>query len=259
MDNNLDKFGETAKGLSRNPLSIIALFIVLVYGFAALVIIFATSLTSIAKLPLIYFLVLFPVLVLGTFAWLVAKHHNKLYGPMDYKDEANYIKTVKMQLNVATALTTASVRNTPPSDIQDINVDEIANLVEKFYKQIHNESWKKRILWVDDNPENNLYERKSFESIGITFSFALSTNQALDLISHNKFAVIISDMARQEGQKEGYVLLEAIRKKGNKTPFFIYTGYNPPEYKDEARKKGANGSTNHPQELFTLVTKTLLL
>lgn len=30
------KFGETAKSLARNPLGIIALFIVMVYGFAAL-------------------------------------------------------------------------------------------------------------------------------------------------------------------------------------------------------------------------------
>ena len=34
MSENMTKFAKTAKDLSRNPLGIIALFIVLVYGFA---------------------------------------------------------------------------------------------------------------------------------------------------------------------------------------------------------------------------------
>ena len=51
-------------GLARNSLGIIALFIVLVYGFASLVTAFAGSFTAAERLPLIYFLILFPVLVL---------------------------------------------------------------------------------------------------------------------------------------------------------------------------------------------------
>ena len=37
MDFGIEKFGETAKKLSRNPLGIIALFICLVYAIAAIV------------------------------------------------------------------------------------------------------------------------------------------------------------------------------------------------------------------------------
>ncbi len=39
-------FAETAKGLARNPLGIIALFIVLVHGFASLVTAFAGSFSA---------------------------------------------------------------------------------------------------------------------------------------------------------------------------------------------------------------------
>jgi hypothetical protein len=67
MSNQLQDFGNIAKGLSRNPLGIIALFIVLVYGFAALVTTFNSSFTHAERLPLVYFLVIFPVLVLGVF------------------------------------------------------------------------------------------------------------------------------------------------------------------------------------------------
>jgi hypothetical protein len=91
--NEPDKnFGETAKGLARNPLGIIALFIVLVHGFASLVTAFAGSFSSAERLPLIYFLIGFPILVLAVFTWLVAKHSGKLFSPADFKNEDNYIK-----------------------------------------------------------------------------------------------------------------------------------------------------------------------
>jgi hypothetical protein len=80
-------FNNTAQKLSRNPLGIIALFIVLVYGFAAMVLGLAkSSLDSNQRWPLIYFLVLFPVLVLFVFAWLVRYHHWKLYGVTEIPD-----------------------------------------------------------------------------------------------------------------------------------------------------------------------------
>jgi hypothetical protein len=89
-------FGDTAKALARNPLGIIALFIVLVYGFACLVTAFSSSFTPAQKMPLVYFLVIFPVLVLGVFTWLVSQHSGKLFAPSDFKNEDNY---VRMQLS----------------------------------------------------------------------------------------------------------------------------------------------------------------
>jgi hypothetical protein len=92
MSDNLTSIGNTARGLAKNPLGIIALFIVLVYGLAALVTAFTGSLSASERLPLIWFLVLFPILVLAVFAWLVSSHGGKLYGPGDYRDEENYIR-----------------------------------------------------------------------------------------------------------------------------------------------------------------------
>lgn len=46
MNEDFKSFGENAKGLSKNPLGIIALFIVLVYGFASLVTAFAGSFSA---------------------------------------------------------------------------------------------------------------------------------------------------------------------------------------------------------------------
>ena len=82
MANPVHTFGETAKGLARNPLGIIALFIVLIYGLACLVV-GTGKLESSERLPMIWFLVIFPVIVLGVFTWLMVSHHVKFYSPQD--------------------------------------------------------------------------------------------------------------------------------------------------------------------------------
>src|ERR1700752_2731909 len=94
MSDQTKSFGETAKSLARNPLGIIALFIVLVYGFAALVTAFTGSFSIAERLPLIYFLVIFPIIVLGVFAWLVSRHSASLFSPGDFRDEKNYVDVI---------------------------------------------------------------------------------------------------------------------------------------------------------------------
>jgi hypothetical protein len=91
----LEQFGNAASRLSRNPLGIIALFIVLVYGIAGLVLGTAKdSLTADHKTILIWFLVVFPVVVLILFAWLVSKHHEKLYAPSDYREDESFLRSL---------------------------------------------------------------------------------------------------------------------------------------------------------------------
>lgn len=254
MENSTTNFGDTAKGLARNPLGIIALFIVLVYGFASLVTAFGASLTAQERLPLIYFLVLFPVLVLGVFAWLVSRHAGKLYSPSDYKNEENYVAVVA-------SLAAAAARRPDAGAAQpEVDVHRIAEVVRDVSPRARadSQSWRSRILWVDDRPQNNVLERQAFEALGLSFTLALSTQQALDILKREQFAAIISDMGRKEGPQEGYALLDQLRSTGNQTPYFIYAGSNLPEHKREASQHGAQGSTNHPQELFEMVTDAVL-
>jgi|GEM_PF-6529033 len=110
------------------------------------------------------------------------------------------------------------------------------------------------ILWVDDRPNNNTYERRAFETIGFRFDLAKSTREGLDFFSSNKYIAIISDMGRKEGPQEGYMLLREIRKIDKQIPFFIYAGSNSIEHKVEAQEKGAQGSTNRVDKLIELVT-----
>lgn len=198
---------------------------------------------------------LFPVIVLAVFAWLVSAHSGKLFAPSDFKNEENY---VKMQLSAVASLATAAAKNPSMSGESDIN--RIVEVVREAAprKVAQNDGWRTHVLWVDDRPENNVYERQAFEAVGLKFSLALSTDEALERMAVQRFAAVISDMGRREGPREGYALLDAMRKNGDQTPFFFYAGSNAPEHKREAREHGGQGCTNNAQELFHMVTKAVI-
>jgi CheY-like chemotaxis protein len=87
----------------------------------------------------------------------------------------------------------------------------------------------------------------------IQILLSTSTEDALEKLKKNSFDVIISDMGRPNDPKAGYTLLEAIRRSGNKTPYIIYAGSRSAEHIAEAKKRGAQGTTNRPDELFQMV------
>ena len=86
--------------------------------------------------------------------------------------------------------------------------------------------------------KNNTYERQAFETIGLEITTALSTQEAFDRLAGNQYAVIISDMGRKEGPREGYVLLDKLRENGDGTPLFFYSASNAPEHLRETIEHG---------------------
>lgn len=250
---DIPRFAESAIGFTRSPLGIIALFIVLVYGFASLVVGLGNNLAE-HVVPLIYFMVGFPVVVFFGFLWLVARHHNKLYGPADFQDEENFLKA---QMATAASLAAASIKH--PGGEGDGGETQLRSIVDtvSVMPRTRVEPWRRRLLWVDDHPESNVFERQAFAAQGIEVVLARSTDEALALLNSQRFAVIISDMGRREGPREGYVLLEALRAKGDSTPVIIYAGSSRPEHKQEARERGALDSTHRVEELFQWVMETI--
>jgi hypothetical protein len=95
MPSLLQDFGQTAQRLARNPLGTIALFIVLVYGIAGLVLgVSSGSLEPSERQPLVWFLVVFPLVVLVAFYRLVTVHHVKLYAPHDFPDADGFFRAL---------------------------------------------------------------------------------------------------------------------------------------------------------------------
>jgi hypothetical protein len=113
------------------------------------------------------------------------------------------------------------------------------------------------VLWVDDRPDNNIYERAAMEKYNVRFLLAKSTDEALAKLPDTRFDAIISDMGRPPDPRAGYTLLEAVRSSGNQTPFFIYAGSRAPEHVVEALRRGAQGTTNIAEELIEMVINTL--
>lgn len=113
------------------------------------------------------------------------------------------------------------------------------------------------VLWVDDNPDNNIYVRRSLEALGVRFVIATSTDDGLEQARRQTFDAIISDMGRGIDRTAGYMLLEELRKAGIQSPFIIYAASADPKRRAEAKRRGALDATNRPDELFQLVLSAI--
>ena len=86
LTNNIKRF-------VQNPLGVIALFVTALYGIASML--FSSAFDNLQsdkeRLPVIWFVILFPIIMFGTFVWLVVKHNHKLYSPGDFKDRKSVV------------------------------------------------------------------------------------------------------------------------------------------------------------------------
>lgn len=159
-------------------------------------------------------------------------------------------------LGAASVKPTESLRGPRTSDVEKTR--EIADVVSRNVRpQRIRRLSEASLLWVDDIPDNNRYERKALEALGLRFTISTSTDEALEKLRMKKYDAIISDMGRPPDMQAGYTLLKATRDQGDTTPFIIYASSDLPEHKAEARRRGAFGNTNDPQELFELVLSAI--
>lgn len=163
----------------------------------------------------------------------------------------------RQQIEAAALLGAASARSDPSAEkspTSEVKGRDIADIVSHAINpQALRRLSEASVLWVDDNPSNNIYERKALETLGIRFTLSLDTTDALERIRMNKYDVIISDMGRAGDQTAGYILLDEKKKIKDTTPVIFYTSRASTNLKQEARSKGAVSQTNDPQELFSLV------
>lgn len=167
----------------------------------------------------------------------------------------------RKQAEVAAALAAAAASRpnlaATPETTARATRDTAELVAEKVTPRLLRRAQKATILWVDDRPENNVYERKSLEALGANILIAKSTEEALAILKNQRADLIISDMGRPPDARAGYTLLSQLREAGNMTPYVIYAGSNAPEHNAEARRHGALGSTNRATELFEYVLSVL--
>lgn len=134
-NDNSERFYPTAEKLSKNPLGIIALFIVLVYALGTSTLIFSSIPYELQKI-LVLFLVIFPVLVLIIFYLLVTKHHDKLYSPSDYKDEKHFMETrFPVTGELRTSPKTVGKKSTSYKNIRN-GIKEVSNTLKSLEEKV---------------------------------------------------------------------------------------------------------------------------
>ena len=147
----VDNFMQNAKGLAKNPLGIIALFISLIYGFACLVMgISADKLEPNEKILLIWFLIVFPIIVLGVFVFLVVYHHKKLYSPSDFREDKSFLETFDKNQKIINEFRETS---SPELEIKNVEVKGKTKLEKSAIKssQLEFNDFKEKYIQIEDS------------------------------------------------------------------------------------------------------------
>lgn len=110
-----------------------------------------------------------------------------------------------------------------------------------------------KVLWIDDNPTNQDYERQALQQLGVEFFLAKNTNEALSVLKTENIQVVITDFSRTDDPQGGYTILNEAKKIKPSIPIIIYSASANPQYIEDAKNRGAFGETNRPQDLFNMV------
>jgi CheY-like chemotaxis protein len=113
----------------------------------------------------------------------------------------------------------------------------------------------RRILWVDDQPENNRYHVAFLHRRGVVVVTARSTAEALELLRREPFDVVLSDTNRIETGRPnphaGIELAQAIKEQQPHVPLYIYTRpATAPAIAEKARAAGAAAVFSSPTDLL---------
>ncbi len=110
-----------------------------------------------------------------------------------------------------------------------------------------------RVLWVDDNPDNNLAERHFLEANHIAVYTATNTEDALTLLTMYDYDAVISDMGRGGEALAGFKLIERMRDGRDRTPFFLYTIMPSAAQRALLNERGGQGVAVTSEELYGLL------
>jgi len=112
----------------------------------------------------------------------------------------------------------------------------------------------RRVLWVDDQPSNNFYERLALAQLGLSVDVAINSEEGIHSARLVRPDVIVSDMRRQGQHDAGLQFLAAAPAAGLFCPLIYYVGHV-----DQSRgvPPGAFGIADRPDEVMHLILDVL--
>jgi DNA-binding response OmpR family regulator len=110
-----------------------------------------------------------------------------------------------------------------------------------------------RVLWVDDHPENNAEEERFLEEHRIAVYRVASTEDALTLLPMYEYGAVISDMGRGDRPLAGIDLVKAMRARGDRRPFILYTVFSSDVQRKLVADSGGQGVAETRDELYAAI------
>lgn len=114
-----------------------------------------------------------------------------------------------------------------------------------------------RVLWVDDRPSNNEYERKWLRPHGIVFDCVVSTDEALEQLINESYDLVITDLGRQgssdRSSTAGAAFLEQPIVRNGGPPVIVYAGTWAVIKREDLMKRGALDVMADRENLFEKV------
>jgi hypothetical protein len=118
-----------------------------------------------------------------------------------------------------------------------------------------------RVLWVDDHPANNEWERRHLRSEGILFDNVVSTIEAIEQLSFSRYDLVITDLGRLDSsdrsQAAGSDLLSHPVISDGGPPVILYGSWMPVPHADALKARGAFGVAASQGDLYRLVHEAL--
>ena len=182
--------------------------------------------------------------VLSAVAWLLTLPL-LVWALLTRRVQSFSVAGASFNLREAVDATARAARDWNRQSGKPIDVRRIRATAERAFRpENHDNLTGKSILWVDDNPNNNSLAVRALRKYGLEVEQVLSTEAAMEVLGRQRLDLVISDMGRAANMRAGYELLDAVRSRGISTPFFIFAGDDKPEFRREAKSRGAQLSTN---------------
>jgi CheY-like chemotaxis protein len=108
-----------------------------------------------------------------------------------------------------------------------------------------------QVLWVDDHPENNSWERRALRGLGARLDIALSNEEARYRLKRGDYDLVLSDLGRDSGENPRDVITE-LPPSGGAPEVIYYVGA-----KKDTPTPEAFALTARPDELLNFITDAL--
>lgn len=113
-----------------------------------------------------------------------------------------------------------------------------------------------RVLWVDDHPDNNVFETVALEKLGRFVTKATSTEAGLRYMAAMEFALVITDLGRGGAPDAGLDFIARARQAGHEPPVIVYT-LNAERVRQKVLDAGGSAAVDRPDELIRDIEQRL--